>query len=195
MILILYQIIILLLPSLNESFDPSCNPMHIKEAVDLNYYCQPLMKIVRLALPIMGNFTNISPEFISVKRCGGGCHNPFHSCLSSKASIKKVPVILSSCGLEIGTCKKFCTMFEVTEDINCDCNCSPVQCRKSSGQIFNQRTCSCECSEELRLMRKCEEREREWNRATCECKCPLENQGPCSTGERSLYTLKLRICF
>ena len=65
----------------------------------------------------------MTPQFVEVKRCGGGCHTASHSCVSTQRQTRQVAVLLSSCGLTAGLCSKSCATLAIEEDTACRCDC------------------------------------------------------------------------
>lgn len=152
-------------------------------ALNNSFHCQPMLKVVKLEIPDNGSFTQMTPRFISAMKCGGGCHSNFHSCVSASVSIRKVPVILSSCGLGPGLCEKFCSTLEVEEDTSCLCGC-PVEAQEHTcgpRQEFSREKCRCECKEEKEY-NLCRDQGRIWDSEKCVCRCPQQAVKPCSTG-------------
>ena len=124
----------------------------------------------------------MTPQFIEVRRCGGGCHHHSHSCVSISSTTRQIPVMLSSCGLSVGLCSKTCAVLEIEEDTACDCDCLQEQkiCHNTK-QVFNSEECRCECSNEEEFT-LCRDQGRLWDNEVCACKCHQEMVKPCSTG-------------
>ena len=124
----------------------------------------------------------MTPQFVEAHLCGGGCHTPSHSCVSTSRVSRQIPVLLSQCGLSAGLCSKSCATITIEEDTSCQCDC--LQEQKICANVrhsFNRRTCSCECQveEEYTL---CRDQGRVWDNEECVCRCPVEMVKPCSTG-------------
>ena len=124
----------------------------------------------------------MTPQFVEAHLCGGGCHTPSHSCVSTTVMSRQIPVLLSQCGLSAGLCSKSCATITIEEDTACQCDC--LQEQKICANVrhsFNRRTCSCECQveEEYTL---CRDQGRVWDNEECVCRCPVEMVKPCSTG-------------
>ena len=84
----------------------------------------------------------MTPQFIEVKRCGGGCHTQSQSCISTSSTTRLIPVMLSSCGLSAGLCAKSCATMEIEEDTACQCDCLQEQkiCHRAR-HSFNRQEC------------------------------------------------------
>ena len=125
----------------------------------------------------------MTPQFIEVKRCGGGCHTQLQSCISTSTTSRQIPVLLSSCGLSAGLCDKSCATLEIEEDTSCQCDCFQKQriCH-SAKHSFNYLECRCDCreGEEYTL---CRDQGRVWDNEECVCRCPVQMVKPCSTGK------------
>jgi len=162
-----------------------CSREHVKEAIALKEAsdCQPIAKILKLPLPSNNSVTQMTPQYIEATLCGGGCHNSRQSCVPTHSKIRKVPVILSKCGLSTtGRCEKECTKVEVEEHTACRCAClSEQQECKTPGHVFNKVSCSCQCQDQGPA-KDCRDQGRVWNTETCVCSCPPASVKPCSTG-------------
>merc|ERR1719483_253358 len=142
-----------------------------------------MLKVVKLNIPGNGSFTQMTPQFVESKLCGGGCHTPSHSCVSTKKASRQISVILSQCGLSItGLCAKSCATITIEEDTSCQCDCLHEQkaCANTK-HSFNSQTCSCQCQEEEEY-NLCRDQGRLWDNEECLCRCPFEMVKPCSTG-------------
>ena len=124
----------------------------------------------------------MTPQYVMVRKCGGGCHSPSHSCISVMTTTRQVPVMLSSCGVISGVCDKTCAMVEIQEDTQCSCDCLQEQREcVSDNHSFNNQECRCECKEEEEYT-LCRDKGRVWDSKECSCSCPQELVKPCSTG-------------
>ena len=99
--------------------------------------------------------------------------------------LRQVPVMLSKCGINSGTCDKECATLEVTEHLKCACACplSPQSC--SAVQTFRPELCACQCNDKL-ARQTCLDSGRVWNDATCSCGCSLPDaaaEAACPIGE------------
>jgi len=183
-----FLILLLLNVSCSRSFESNesteeCSRSHILSAVNNSFHCQPMLKVIKLDIPGNGSFTQMTPRFISAMRCGGGCHSGFHSCTSQSTLARKVPVLLSSCGLDVGLCEKSCASLEVEEHTSCICGC-PLEAqneRCGPRQQFSKKKCQCECKEEKEYS-LCRDQGRIWDAEKCICRCPRQAVRPCSTG-------------
>ena len=124
----------------------------------------------------------MTPQFIEVNRCGGGCHTVSHSCVSAQRQTREVAVLLSSCGLTAGLCSKSCATLAIEEDTACRCDCLEEQkiCNNAR-HSFNSQECRCECKEEEEYT-MCRDQGRLWDSEECVCSCPVGLVKPCSTG-------------
>ena len=124
----------------------------------------------------------MTPQYVMVRKCGGGCHSSSHSCISVMTSTMQVPVMLSSCGVVSGVCDKTCAMLEIQEDTQCRCDCLEEQRECISDKhSFNNMECRCECKEEEEYT-LCRDKGRVWDSKKCSCSCPEKLVRPCSTG-------------
>jgi len=141
-----------------------------------------MLKVVKLDIPGNGSYTQMTPQFIEVKQCGGGCHSQSQSCVSTSSTTRLIPVLLSSCRLSAGLCAKSCATMEIEEDTACQCDCLQEQkiCHRAR-HSFNRQECRCECREEEEYT-MCRDQGRVWDTEECVCRCPMETVKPCSTG-------------
>ena len=126
-----------------------CSADHITRALSSGRRagCGPMEKIVKLVLPGNISYSQMSPSHLVVRQCGGGCHNTHHSCVSTAQVRRKVPVMVSRCGLGTGLCQKVCAEVEVMEDSRCSCSCLDRQNTCGPLHTFNRQTCSCDCKD------------------------------------------------
>jgi len=186
-------LLLLLLPSLplctgrsnQEAFNSTpkqCTSAHMVEAIRSSSHCKPMLKVVKLDIPGNGSFTQMTPQFIESSLCGGGCHTPSHSCVSMSKASRKIPVILSQCGLNAGLCFKSCATITIEEDTACQCDCLQEQKNcVNTRHSFNSQTCTCQCQEEKEYT-LCRDQGRLWDNEECVCRCLVETVKPCSTG-------------
>jgi len=176
---------LMLMTAAGQNMEGRCSRDHVKEAIALKEAsdCQPIAKILKLPLPSNNSVTQMTPQYIEATLCGGGCHNSRQSCVPIQSQIRKVPVILSKCGLSTtGRCEKECTKVEVEEHTACRCAClSEQQECKTPGHVFNKASCSCQCQDQGPA-EDCRDQGRVWNTETCVCSCPPASVKPCSTG-------------
>eukprot|EP00092_Neocalanus_flemingeri_P012560 GFUD01013538.1.p1 GENE.GFUD01013538.1~~GFUD01013538.1.p1 ORF type:complete len:231 (+),score=70.19 GFUD01013538.1:354-1046(+) len=141
-----------------------------------------MVKVLKLDIPGNGSFTQMTPQFVSAYQCGGGCHTPSHSCVSTTRVSRLIPVLLSQCGMSAGQCAKSCATVTIEEDTVCQCDCLQEQriCANAR-HSFNSHSCSCECQveEEYTL---CRDQGRVWDNEECVCRCEVEMVKQCSTG-------------
>ena len=81
-----------------------------------------------------------------------------------------MPVMLSKCGINSGTCDKECATLEVTEHLKCACACPLSAQSCSAAQTFRPELCVCQCNDRL-ARQTCLDSGRVWNDATCSCGC------------------------
>eukprot|EP00092_Neocalanus_flemingeri_P023164 GFUD01025117.1.p1 GENE.GFUD01025117.1~~GFUD01025117.1.p1 ORF type:complete len:295 (+),score=80.04 GFUD01025117.1:173-1057(+) len=178
----LSPLVVVAVPSNTSSILTPCSSDHISRAIRASCHCKPIMKVVKLDLPGNGSFTQMTPQFVSAYQCGGGCHTPSHSCVSTTRVSRLIPVLLSQCGMSAGQCAKSCATVTIEEDSACQCACLQQQriCANAR-HSFNSHSCSCECQveEEYTL---CRDQGRVWDNKECVCRCPVEMVKPCSTG-------------
>ena len=93
--------------------------------------------------------------------------------------MRKVPVILSKCGIDSGTCDKDCATLEVEEHQECSCSCSLLQEHCRPDQLLRPDLCSCQCRDILGKQ-SCLDAGRIWDDSLCSCGC--SQQQDCSTG-------------
>jgi len=176
---------LMLMTVAGQDVEERCSREHVKEAIALKEAsdCRPIAKILKLPLPSNNSVTQMTPQYIEATLCGGGCHNSRQSCVPTHSKIRKVPVILSKCGLSTtGRCEKECTKVEVEEHTGCRCAClSEQQECKTPGHVFNKVSCSCQCQDQGPA-KDCRDQGRVWNTETCVCSCPPSSLKPCSTG-------------
>jgi hypothetical protein len=130
----------------------------------------------------------MTPQYVLANLCGGGCHSPSHSCISTQRQTREVPVLLSSCGLTSGLCSKSCAVITIEEDTACSCDCQQEQkiCHNAR-HIFSSQECRCECKEEEEYT-LCRDQGRLWDSEECVCSCPAGLVKPCSTGWLEIIT-------
>jgi len=182
--IIMRNILLLLYPAIvvGGFVHTQCTSDHIASAVGATSHCKPMEKVVKLDMPGNGSFTQMTPQYVIANLCGGGCHSPSHSCVSTMTTTKQVPVMLSSCGVVSGVCDKTCAMVEIQEDTQCRCDCLQEQRECTSDKhSFNKEECRCECKEEEEYT-LCRDKGRVWDSKECSCSCPVELVKPCSTG-------------
>lgn len=176
-------ILIIVVVGVHSTMENSCNSEFIAAALRGDSKCRPIQKVLKLPLPGNNSVTQMMPQFIEVSLCGGGCHNHRTSCVHTAAKMKRVPVILSKCGLSHnGKCHKECTSLEVEEHTACRCDCLAEQedCRQP-GHKFNRQTCTCECQDQAPA-KQCRDQGRMWSSSTCTCTCSPAMVKACSTG-------------
>jgi len=159
-----------------------CSTHHMMGAVQTSAHCKPRDKVVKLELPGNGSFTQMTPQYVEVKLCGGECHSSSHSCISTHRVSRRIPVLLSRCGVSLGVCTKSCGTVTVEEDTQCSCDCLEEQ--KMCATIrhsFNSHTCGCECKNR-EAYTLCRDQGRVWDTEECVCRCPQKMVKPCSTG-------------
>jgi len=164
-------------------FNPTqCTSVHMMEAVRSSSHCKPMLKVVKLDIPGNGSFTQMTPQFVLSKLCGGGCHTVSHSCVSTTRVTRQVPVILSQCGLTAGLCAKSCATITIEEDTACQCDCLQEQktC-PNTRHSFDSQSCSCQCQNEKEYT-LCRDQGRLWDTDECVCMCPVDMVKPCSSG-------------
>jgi len=159
-----------------------CTSQHMMEAVKQSSQCKPMPKVVKLKIPGNGSYTQMTPQFVEAKRCGGGCYKHSHSCVSISSTTRQIPVMLSSCGMSVGLCSKSCAVLDIQEDTACHCDCLQKQkvCHNIK-QTFNSEECMCECTNKEEFI-LCRDQGRLWDNEKCMCRCGKENMKPCSTG-------------
>jgi len=160
-----------------------CTAQHIQGALTGGSSCRPITKVVKLPLPANNSVAQMTPQFIEVSLCGGGCHNTRQSCVSIAKKVRRVPVILSKCELgATGRCGKQCTTLTVEEDTQCRCDCLAKQEKCTHPRhVFNRDICDCEC-ENKDAEKQCRDQGRVWSIERCVCSCPTAVIKPCSTG-------------
>jgi len=160
-----------------------CTGRHVQEALTAASICRPVTKVLKLPLPSNNSVSQMTPQFIEIPLCGGGCHNSRQSCVSTATKVRHVPVILSQCEVTTtGRCGKQCTTVEVEEDTACRCDCLEKQekCPHPKHE-FNRASCDCECRDKD-AKQQCRDQGRVWSSERCVCSCPMAAIKPCSTG-------------
>jgi len=73
---------LMLMTAASQDMEGRCSREHVKEAIALKEAsdCRPIAKILKLSLPSNNSVTQMTPQYIEVTLCGGGCHNSRQSC-------------------------------------------------------------------------------------------------------------------
>ena len=91
--------------------------------------------------------------------------------------MRKVPVILSKCGISSGTCDKECSTLEIEEHLDCSCSCSLEQSSCRLDQELRADLCSCQCRDILGKQ-TCLDAGRIWDDSSCSCGCSEQECAP-----------------
>ncbi|CAL8082356.1 unnamed protein product [Orchesella dallaii] len=135
--------------------------------------CQPEPTFVKLNVP--GPSFSLEPSVAKVNRCSGVCKLSYHSCMPTKTSFLKVPVILMDHHHKTPKCVEY----EVEEHDECSCDC---QVREEQCSEFHKHDrCACQCTN-IADMIACLEKQPTpgqrsvWDEDKCQCVCEAE---PC----------------
>lgn len=141
--------------------------------------------------PIFANRSDVVeviPSHAVVKRCGGGCALPPHSCQAARggrhAATRTVTVeVMLVLGIwPHGEHEVVCSRLEVEEDRECECECAVREhhCRRGE-QYYDPSSCRCICSNS-EARSQCLRNGMVWDPHSCSCSCPAHTWQACSTG-------------
>jgi len=154
-----------------------CSRAHIEQALGGISSCTPREVVVQLPWPNNTDIQQMTPSHVLLKQCTGGCTLLEPSCLPSKTSTKKIPVLVAKCGINQGICDKECATIELEEHIECKCACALTPRDCSEEQQFVRSECGCKCTN-VHERHACMTSSRTWNETTCSCSCPRRLCGP-----------------
>ncbi|XP_023335748.1 uncharacterized protein LOC111707006 [Eurytemora carolleeae] len=121
----------------------------------------------------------VIPSQTVVKRCGGSCLSPSHSCYPTSSTMVSVEAMIISTSWNEGEWSTLCQTFRVREDTACACGCTvrPEDC--TVHQYYQPQACKCICKN-WKLRNSCVSQDKYWDTESCTCLC--KNWRSCSTG-------------
>lgn len=139
---------------------------------DKRIKCKPKKMAVPLPNP---NHTQLKPECVYIKQCGGCCNSPQLECVPIRTKKKTFPAMELTGSQFAGN--QIIRMVQVEEhrDCRCECKVRPEHCKPS--QVYNEDACQCQCPSHL--SRSCPPR-KVWNEKECRCECSRPQN--CTTG-------------
>lgn len=126
----------------------------------------------------------VIPSHALLRRCGGGCHLPPHTCqaVAGRRQTRSLEVMLVLGIWPHGEHEVVCTRLELEEDRECECECAVREhhCRRGS-QYYDPSSCRCICSD-AEARSQCLRNNMIWDTHSCSCSCPAHTWQACSTG-------------
>ena len=90
-----------------------CSKEHIAASLENRQECKPRPVVVKLPFPNNTDVQQMTPNHVSILKCGGGCHKWGQRCFSTKKQSIRVPVMLAKCGRSTGVCDKTCSHIDI----------------------------------------------------------------------------------
>ena len=146
-----------------RNLNNECHPDEMIKVIKDEHKCSPTPIRFPLKLPILSNFTQILPNYVTIYKCIGACQD--HICIPSVHRTVSKTVTVNSCS-EHG-CNRSCGQVMLQEDLKCKCQCPFVICNTNI-KMFDQDICECTCKN-INQKFRCLEKGHSWDEDRCVC--------------------------